>query len=361
MALPFLEKSRKAPDQMVAVDLGSRTTKAVHVQRRGAAYVLSGYTVLDAPICEKTVSPEMLAEHLKAMSASLGAKTKLVTLTIGVNEAIVRHVDMPRIPVEDMRPVLKLNSKTYLQQDLSGHVFDCHIIPPANAADAPEGQKPLTGSQKDKVLVAGVRQQVLSDLVEGAKRSGLVADHIVPASVSPANAFELAQPEEFKSQVVALVDVGFRNSTICILQRGELVLSRVVPLGGDHMTANLSELMKISYAEAEGIKVGMAQEVESNLASVLIPLGRELRASIDFYEHQQDKTVSRVYLSGASARSELIFQTLQTELMIECRPWDPTSFLQLEIPQQQAEEFSQIAPQLTVAVGAALTALSPTN
>jgi len=67
MALPFFQSpARKLRDQMVAVDLGSRTTKAVHMQRRGDTFALCGYALLDAPIFEKTLSAELLAEHLKA-------------------------------------------------------------------------------------------------------------------------------------------------------------------------------------------------------------------------------------------------------------------------------------------------------
>ena len=36
--------------QVVAVDLGGRTTKAVHVQRRGESFSLVNYALLDAPI-----------------------------------------------------------------------------------------------------------------------------------------------------------------------------------------------------------------------------------------------------------------------------------------------------------------------
>jgi Tfp pilus assembly PilM family ATPase len=123
------------------------------------------------------------------------------------------------------------------------------------------------------------------------------------------------------------------------------------------MTAAISESMSISYAEAEGIKVGMAGEVQAALESVLTPLGRELRASIDFFEHQQDRPVAAVYLTGGSTRSEFVVQVLQQELMIETRLWNPTSFLKLELPPQQAAEIELVSPQLAVAVGAAVAAL----
>ena len=115
--------------------------------------------------------------------------------------------------------------------------------------------------------------------------------------------------------------------------------------------------MNISYAEAEGIKVGMAPEVQSALEMQVLPLGRELRASLDFFEHQQDRAVSQVYVSGGSARSEMILQMLHAEMIVECKTWNPTTFLQLALPGQQSVEIEHVGSQLTVAVGAALAAI----
>lgn len=357
MAMGFFENgARKRLDQILAVDLGSRTTKAVHIQRRGEDYTLSRYALLDAPIFEKSMSVEMLAEHLKAVNQALQAKTKVVSLTAGVNDALVRHVEMPRMPAEDMRLTLKLNSRNFLQQDLNNYVFDCHVIPGSVEARS-ESSKGAGGQPKQKVLVAGAKSQLVNDFVEGARSAGLVADQIVPGLIGPVNAFEKAVPEVFAKEVIALVDVGFKCTSICVLQEGELILSRVVGLGGDRLTNVVSETMNISYAEAEGIKIGMASEVQSALESVLMPLGRELRASIDFFEHQQDRTVSQAFITGASARSELVLQSLQHELMVECKTWNPTSFLKLDLSSDQAAEVEQVSPQLAVAVGAALAAL----
>ena len=138
---------------MMAVDLGSRTTKAVCVQRRGQGFALCGFALLDAPIYEKTLPPDLLSEHLKAVTQALRPTTKYVSLTAGVNDAQVRHADIPRMPVRDMRMVLKLNSKNYLQQDLPNHVFDCHVSTRAQQpkpSDKPKelGRPPKTASPR---------------------------------------------------------------------------------------------------------------------------------------------------------------------------------------------------------------------
>lgn len=356
MALPFFSRPSKKRDQIIAVDLGGRSTKAVHLQRKGDAYTLLRYCVLDAPIFEKNLSVDMLAEHLKAVSQALETKTKFVSLAISVTDSMVRHTELPQIPMDDMRQILKNNSKNYLQQDLPGYTFDCHFIPArANGANG-DGAKPGGVSQKLKVLVGGAKKQLADDIQSAVRQAGLIPDRVVPGIIGPVNAFELAMPDLFDKDVVALVDIGFKTTSICLLQKGELIVSRVVNLGGDKLTQGLAEAMGISYAEAEGIKVGMPAEVQSNLEPLLTPLGRELRASVDFFEHQQDRTVSQIYISGGSARSEFIMKGLEAELMAPCKSWNPVTNLQLALPPAQVTEIEHVAPQLTVALGTAATA-----
>ncbi len=359
MAMAFFDgRARKRRDQMLAIDLGGRITKAVHMQRRGDGFALCRYALLDAPIFDKTIPVDLLSEHLKAVGRAMDCRCKWVALTMGVNDALVRHVEMPPMPTEDMRQVLKINSRVYLQQDMSGHVFDCHVVSSrTKEAKATEPAKGPPGQQKQKVLIAAAKKQLVDDFVLAARNASFIPDHIVPGVVGPVNAFEQALPEVFAKESVALVDIGFKSSTISIVQEQELVLSRVVGIGGDRLTAGLAESMNISYAEAEGIKIGMANEVQNVLESLLTPLGRDLRASIDFFEHQQDRSISRIYLSGGSSRSDFVLETLRRELMAECKTWNPTACLKLALSSEQTAEIEDVAPQLTVAIGAALTAL----
>jgi type IV pilus assembly protein PilM len=357
MALSFLNGvSRKKRAQMMVVDLGGRTTKAVLLERRGELLALTRFVLLDAPIYEKKISTELLAEHLRAVTQALGSQTKLVTLAIGLDETVVRQVELPQIPVDEMRMVLKNNTKGYLQQDMPNHVFDCHIFPPKAPGNKPAEALKAGTIPKLKVLVAGMKQQLIDDYQTAIKDAGLIPDHIVPGIIGPVNAFELSLPEAFANESVALVDIGFKHSSVCVVDRGELVLSRMVNIGGDKLTAGLAEAMNITYAEAEGIKVGMAPEVQAILEAQVQPLGRELRASLDFFEHQQDRPVSQIYVTGGSARSEMILKMLHTELIVDCKTWNPTASLQLALPGQQAVEIEQIGPQLSVAIGAALAA-----
>src|SRR5262245_19191749 len=104
MGLPFLNSQTKKRDQLVAIDLGGRTTKAVQLQRQGEKLALVNYALVDAWSTDKAPSAELLAEHIKAVHAALGAgRVRQVTLALSVHDTLFRQVEVPLLPVADLR------------------------------------------------------------------------------------------------------------------------------------------------------------------------------------------------------------------------------------------------------------------
>lgn len=357
MGLPFLSQSARRRDQVLALDLGVCQTKAVLLAKRGGQWHLVDFALVEAPPADKSRDSEVLGAHFKAVLEALGnPKVRAITVALGVEETILRQIELPMMAPEDVRQLLKLNSKTHLQQELNDYAFDAYYLPPRQLAAPDEAGKPAAaGAQKYKVVVTGAPRITIESIQAAARIAGLTVDEIVPSLIGPANAFECVEPDAFNNEVVGLVDVGFRNSTIVVLDAGELVLHRVVHLGGERLTAGLAEAMGISPAEAEGIKVGMPTEIQPTLEAVMNPLGRELRASLDFFEHQHDKPITQVLISGGAARNDIIIQTLQNELMVPCRSWNPTRFLQVSVPSAKTPDVESMSAQFSVAVGTAVS------
>lgn len=343
----------KRREQIVAIDLGSEKSKAVHIQRKGDRTTLAGYAILDAPATDKLFAAEVLGPHLRQLVAAVGARTRRITVVLGPNDALIRQAEMPMVPVPDMRVMLKLGSKTYLQQELPDHFFDCHIQSLLADAKKPE---PARGVQKCRVLVGGAKRQLLEDLRAAARQADLTLDIVTSSLIAPANAFELAFPDPFAAAICALVDVGARTSTITILMNGQLILNRVVNFGSARVVQGVQEALGVDVRALGGLGSIPTQDLESILPALLIPLGRELRASIDFFEHQEDKQVAQAFFSGGLARMDLAVQALQSELMVPCQSWNPLTFLQFALPPAQLGEVEALAPQLTVAVGGAIAA-----
>ena len=343
----------KRREQIVAIDLGSAQTKAVHIQRKGDQLTLAGYAVLDTPAATKPFDAEIFGPLLRQLVRAVGARTKRITVVVGPNDAILRHAEMPMVPVSDMRVMLKLGAKNYLQQELPDHLFDCHIL-----SLLTEEKKPAMNRapQKCRVLVGGTKRQLLEDLRAAAKHADLTLDIVTSSLIAPANAFEMAFPEPFTAAIVALADIGAKTSTISILMGGQIILNRVVNYGSARVAQGVEEALGIELKSADAWQKIPATDLESVLPALLIPLGRELRASIDFFEHQEDKQVAQAFFSGGLARFAPAVQALQSELMLPCQSWNPLSFLQFALPPEQLGEIENLAPQLAVAVGGAVTA-----
>lgn len=342
-------------DRIIAIDLGTRSTKAVSVHQNGSALTLNGYTIQDRPDFGKALTGDALAKHLNSVIQSLNHKGKEVIFVIGGSDALICHAEMPMIGTSEMRKLVKLSPKLYFQEDLPKHSFDCLVLHQGLSA-APAGK----AVRKAKTLIVGVKNQLLQSLAEAAALAQISIAQVTASQTSAANCF-FSSPDASQNKVVALADIGFSHSTISLLVNGEITLTRVVNIGADKFTSGLAESMNITYAVAEGLKQIMPEKVDAQLKGLILPLCHELSNSIHFFEQQQDEKVSEIYVSGGSTRSNFIVDVLQSELLLPCKRWDPTSSLKIELPPDRAAALTQEAPQLTVAVGAAIGWLKPNS
>jgi type IV pilus assembly protein PilM len=353
--MPKTNRRRSQREEMVAIDLGSRTTKAVHLRRVGDDYLLLNYVLVDAPGRERALSRGVWAEHLRKVIRALGGTVRRVVLSVGTNSALLSQVDLPNASSADLRKMIKLSPRAYLQQDLPDHVFDCRVGSAAGEEPEVGGLRPR---RKSRVLVASARRSLVEDLLDGAGDAGLTVEGITLGQVALANAFRKTNPEAL-SRPVALMDIGFRTSTISILHEGELALTRVVNQGSEQLATLLDQASMGGAQDQLDDDNPLSDALQVSVQKAISGLAREIDASIGFFLSQHDRPVIQLYVSGGSARSHFILQTLEAELGLPCRNWNPTATFELKLPRGKSGEIDYEAPQLTAAVGALLTWMEP--
>jgi type IV pilus assembly protein PilM len=353
--MPKTKRRTSQREEMVAIDLGARTTKAVQVRRVGSEYQLLNYVLVDALGKEQVSSRGIWAEHLRKVLRALGSSTRRVVLSVGVDSALLSQVDLPGASASELRKMIKLSPRAYLQQDLPDHLFDCHV-----GSAAPEGPESggLRPRRRSRVLVISARRSLVEDLVDGARDAGLTVEGITIGQVALTNAFRKTNPEAL-AQPIALVEIGYRSSTISILHAGELALTRVVNLGAEGLATVLDQAAAGGSGESVDGENVLSDALQVSVQRAIGALAREIDASIGFFLSQHDQPVIQVYVSGGSARSHFILQTLEAELGLPCRNWNPTTAFELRVPQEKAAEIDYEAPQLTGAVGALWTWMEP--
>ncbi|MGI8588428.1 MAG: cell division protein FtsA [Chloroflexia bacterium] len=131
-----------------------------------------------------------------------------------------------------------------------------HVIPRSYTVDGHEGVR-------DPIGMAGFRLEVETHIVTGAaaamqnlvrcvQRTGIEVDDLVLQSLASAEAV-LTPPEQ--NLGVVLVDIGGGTTDIAIYIEGSIWHTVVLPVGGNHLTNDLSIVLKVPHDAAERLKL----------------------------------------------------------------------------------------------------------
>ena len=398
VSLPWRRKA--SIHEVVAIDLGTRMTKAVHLRAVVGGYFLLNYTLREAPVYEKDLSQETLARHIEGMLETLAIKSKDAVLVLNANQSFLMRAEMPQADSSDLRKMVKLNPKNYLKREVPDSVFDCFLgedeMVPDEETETPRNRKQVTEKKKVRdevqdpshsskwkcqrhkatmdfgdgvlevqtvsvrparrqtaVLLGGAGSQLVADVTAAATRCGLVPQAVTLSQIGFVNAF-LSLRSDVSNKTTILLDVGFHSSTVSAMWNGHLILTRVVDIGADRLTAGLAKALKINYSAAEGIKVVMPNVVAAQAKAQMAELAREIQASMDYLDSRYDVRVEEILVSGGTARSKFLVEMLQAQVGVPCRVWIAAKDLTSALSPRKEEDLVRDGPQLTTAIGAGL-------
>ncbi|MDQ3813174.1 MAG: cell division protein FtsA [Armatimonadota bacterium] len=147
-----------------------------------------------------------------------------------------------------------------------------HSLPRYFAVDGQRGVRRPVGmcGQRLEVethVVTGTAS-FLNNVKQCVERAGLEVDALVLEPIATSEA--VATPDE-RELGVALIDIGGGTSDIAVFQEGSIVFSAVLPVGGNHVTRDISIGLRTPFDIAERLKI------ERGVASPdLIPHGEAL-------------------------------------------------------------------------------------
>ena len=93
---------------------------------------------------------------------------------------------------------------------------------------------------------------ILHNILRCVEKAGL---EILDITLQPLAAGAYALSKDEKNLGVTLIDIGGGSTTIALFDQGELVSTTVLPVGGDHITKDISIGLRTSSEEAEKIKL----------------------------------------------------------------------------------------------------------
>ena len=105
--------------------------------------------------------------------------------------------------------------------------------------------------EMEGIIITGSKT-ILHNLLRCVERAGL---EITDICLQPLAAGSVALSKDEKNLGVALIDIGGGSTTIAVFEQNHLYATSVLPIGGEHITKDLSVGLRTTTDEAERIKV----------------------------------------------------------------------------------------------------------
>ncbi|HTS19413.1 MAG TPA: pilus assembly protein PilM [Verrucomicrobiae bacterium] len=377
----FSLNKRRKPEVALGIDIGASQIKAAVIRRERDGFELLEYAVHNVPSTAAKAyrGPEFATELQKTID---GMKTseRHAYVTISCSSAMVCQAEFPPVPLEEIKSALKLNSAGYLRRDFSSYYLDAFELKKGpqdskgrpkepdkskDAAKTKDGARAKDAENKPKekdtakktVLVGGANKEEVDACREALTTAKIKPQVIELAAISVINAFQVGHPE-IKDDVVVLVDIGARMTSVNFLQGGLPLITRIMHFGGLQLTEYIGQVLMLKPQEAEEEKRKMSPPVQELVKTAISPLAREIRSSIDFFERQNDLHVQRIYACGGSACSAPVLAILGEAVGTTVECWNTVDSLDVSQFNGGTRRVHSIGPSLAGAVGVAVSRLS---
>lgn len=341
----------------IGLDIGSSAVRAVQLSGGRGGHTLDrlGQVMLPPGAVRdgEVVDPDAVVEALRILMSRYKFKGRKVALGVANQQVVVRQVDLPSLPPDQLRESLPFQVQDYIPIPVDQAQLDFELLEEFTNPD---------GTQMSRLLlVAAAREMVdgLLDVLRKAKLEPVLLDLDAFALLRALDGG--AVPGEGTGGGEMIVNVGSTVTNIVVHSGGTPRFVRILLMGGNSVTESLQNAFGMNWEQAEATKA-TPQTPGSPEAQMVAERAQrfieEVRGSLDYYRAQGDSIqVERVVLSGGGALLPGLAERLSDAVRLPVDRGHPMQSLQIGKVGLGPEQLAEAEPFLAVAVGLAMGAL----
>ena len=341
----------------IGLDIGSTAVRAVQVnggrgapklERLGQVLLPPG-AVRDGEIRD----PEAVAEAIRTLWSTYKLKGKKVALGLANQQVVVRQMDVPSLPDDELRASLDFQVQDAIPIPVDQAVLDYVVLDEVEGSDG----TPLT-----RLMLVAAQRSMVDGLLEVAQQAKLEPTLLDLDAFAVLRA--MGSNQMFgEDGAELLIDVGGAVTNLVVHEHGRPLFVRILLMGGEDITAALTASLGISPDEAEQVKAryGAAQQVGNDATQIIdertLRFVDEIRGSIDYYHAQVDSIpIRRATMTGGGCLLPRLSDQLSDALGVDVARGRPLAELETSKAPTAPGELDEAEPFLAVAVGLAMGA-----
>jgi len=306
---------------------------------------LPSETVVDGAL----MNSARVVDAVEELVATHRIRHKSVSISVSGHSVIIKKIPLPQMTREELDNSIQWEAEQFIPFDMADVFIDAQIISEASTQQG----------QMDVVLVAA-KKDFVNDYTSVVIEAGL-DPVIVDVDAFAIENVLLANYDVNPADTVVLVNVGASKTNINVLTNGASSFTRDLAVGGNNFTEEIQRQLHVAHEQAEALKLGgdgdadavVPQEVQRALLGVSDNVTNEIQRSIDFFSATSAAAaVSKIYLSGGTARLQVLSQTIASRIGVEVEILDP--FRNIDSSAVDADYLRAQSPAAAVAVGLAL-------
>lgn len=339
-------------ETLVAVDIGHSGIKLVELDfDSGDTPILLNFAF--APFTENVFNNNLIekkelvsVELTKLLEANEVVDKRVVTAVSGPS-VFTKKGKMSKVPLSDLDASIRLEAGNLIPHNLDAVRVDYQVLGPS-------------GKNQMDVMVVAAKNDVVDSYLDTFGLAGLEVAVVDIESFAVQNAFELAYPE-WQDDVVALINIGARYTSINICQAGKSLITGDVSLGGLSVTEALADELDTTKKEAENIKKKpeLAEDKEGTVREIMDRYVDQIcgelnrQVTILYNATGQDEGLDRVVLTGGGSMLPAIVEDLAEKTGIEVVAFDASKGIEPG-PDIDPNYVKDIGSQMVVAIGMAI-------
>lgn len=297
--------------RVLAMDIGAHSIKIVEGRETKKGLLVNKFFTMDTPteavkdgvILDKDLLHYVISEELKKKKI----KTKNTYITINSSKIITRELSLPKVEVEEIDGLLSFQIEDYIPVSIDGYVFQYKLLDTYYEDDM----------EKMDLLIIAIPKEIVEDyfdLLKGLGLNPLVMDY-QPNSIAKLIDYNDLINNIFSTEDItfAIIDIGYDSTKISIVKNGNILVSRIVEIGGSYMDQSILNFNEMSMEELEYVKLDIEDinraEQDNDHSSVLniikasvVLLSEQIEMIFRYYlSRKTDNTINYILLIGGIA------------------------------------------------------------
>ncbi|MFZ4403703.1 MAG: type IV pilus assembly protein PilM [Pseudobdellovibrionaceae bacterium] len=338
--------------RLIGLDIGSSSIKIAEVEhgRNGAELLsfgmaptppgaVSGGEILDVASVSTTI---------RVLLSELRTNRKNICTGMWGTAVIVKKITIPKIDKKLIKDQIRFEAEQYIPFDSNNINLAYNVLPSSSSQDT-----------MDLVLIAA-QNELIRQYTQAVESAGYNCSVIDVSGFGLANNFELNY-RKYTNEAIGLLNFGASVTNFVVLDKGEVIFCRDIPVGGANYTNEIHKSLGITLHEAESLKLSavlkkeVPDEVHSIISATNETITEEVKGSVDFLmASNAGVNLNRCFFTGGSSATPGLVQNISQSLGVNLESFNPFQKIKVSPKKFSPQYLAQIAPFAGVVLGLAL-------